>query len=541
VPAALALALAAPGRGADAAGDSPDGLRTVVVANADLAPSLEVARHYCAGRAIPAENVIAIRCSAEEEIGWPEFAATIWNPVLDALLAREWLAAGGRTGPDAAGRCHPVGAASRLHALVTVWGVPVRIRHDGRLTADPNRTNRAAVDSELALLAAGGHPIELAVPNALFRERVPGAAPEPVIVVSRLDGPDAAAACRLADSALEGERRGLWGRAYIDTGGPWALGDQWLGRAGNHLADAGFQVVRDEPSTVFAQDARFDRPAFYLGWYRRHVEGVFLRPGFAFPAGAVAMHIHSNSALPVRSRTEGWVGPLVERGAALTCGNVYEPYLARTHRPDILAGELLAGRTAGEAAWAALPAASWSAIAIGDPLYRPFPGGVRALAARAAASGDPWAAVVAAGMPGSEGGAAAVLARAWERTPHPVLALEMLIRAATETERALAAERIVLSDWALAAGEPGLLPGAAALLRSWRLEEKAALLEARLPAPPGSVRLRERGGRPDRPRGRRREARGLLNFPAWAPPRIAGAHARPHQPAVTEKEAVHAS
>jgi tetratricopeptide (TPR) repeat protein len=55
-----------------------------------------------------------------------------------------------------------------------------------------------------------------------------------------------------------------------------------------------------------------------------------------------------------------------------TLGNVYEPFLEYTHRPDILMRGLARGETLGDAAYRALPALSWQCILIGDPLYRPF-------------------------------------------------------------------------------------------------------------------------------------------------------------------------
>ena len=59
-------------------------------------------------------------------------------------------------------------------------------------------------------------------------------------------------------------------------------------------------------------------------------------------------------------------------GVTATVGNVFEPYLGFLHRPDLLLRALVRGDTFGDAAYYAEPALSWQAIAIGDPLYRPF-------------------------------------------------------------------------------------------------------------------------------------------------------------------------
>jgi hypothetical protein len=86
----------------------------------------------------------------------------------------------------------------------------------------------------------------------------------------------------------------------------------------------------------------------------------------------VALHIHSFSAPTLHADGTGWCGPLVARGVTATMGNVFEPYLAFTHRPDLLLHALAQGKNFGDAVYYALPALSWQAVAIGDPLYRPF-------------------------------------------------------------------------------------------------------------------------------------------------------------------------
>jgi hypothetical protein len=95
-------------------------------------------------------------------------------------------------------------------------------------------------------------------------------------------------------------------------------------------------------------------------------------PGYQFPPGAIALHIHSFSAGTLRSPHIGWSAPLIARGVTATVGNVFEPYLTLTHHPEMLLRALARGATLGEAAYYSLSALSWQAILIGDPLYRPF-------------------------------------------------------------------------------------------------------------------------------------------------------------------------
>ncbi len=112
--------------------------------------------------------------------------------------------------------------------------------------------------------------------------------------------------------------------------------------------------------------------ALYFGWYDWSVSGPFLNPRFKFRKGAVAMHLHSFSAEQLANAAKNWSGPLLERGAAVTIGNVYEPYLHLTHDFGILHQRLLAGDCWVEACWMAMPVTSWQAVVLGDPLYRPF-------------------------------------------------------------------------------------------------------------------------------------------------------------------------
>ncbi|MEN9974409.1 MAG: hypothetical protein RLZZ282_415, partial [Verrucomicrobiota bacterium] len=72
------------------------------------------------------------------------------------------------------------------------------------------------------------------------------------------------------------------------------------------------------------------------------------------------------------SPAKNWCAPLLEKGAAVTVGNVYEPYLHLTHDFGLLHESLLAGDCWGEACWKAMPATSWQGVVLGDPLYRPF-------------------------------------------------------------------------------------------------------------------------------------------------------------------------
>lgn len=89
----------------------------------------------------------------------------------------------------------------------------------------------------------------------------------------------------------------------------------------------GYDTSVDRAPATMPVTARIDAPVMYFGWYGGNLEGPFTLPGFRFPPGAIALHIHSYSATTVRSASSGWVGPFVARGVTAAMGNVYEPYL----------------------------------------------------------------------------------------------------------------------------------------------------------------------------------------------------------------------
>ncbi len=355
--------------------------RVVILANARSLDSVKLAEFYAEQRAVPMANIITLPLPEAESITWREFIDQVWQPLQDELHRRGWIEGTSSRLLDRLGRRRYAPTGNRIAYLVVCRGVPLRIYNDptlleerpGRkITAELNK-NEAAVDAELSLLAQGGYDITAIVPNPLFANDRPASLDaEMVVKVTRLDGPTWESARRLVTSAREAERTGLLGRYYVDLKGPHADGDQWLQSVEKQLQELGFDGDTESSGATFSGGARFDAPAFYFGWYAGNLNGPFAREGFTFPPGAVALHIHSYSAPTLHSDSSGWCGPLVARGVTATVGNVFEPYLGFTHRPNFLLRALSQGKNFGDAAYYALPALSWQAVAIGDPLYRPF-------------------------------------------------------------------------------------------------------------------------------------------------------------------------
>jgi len=355
--------------------------RTVILVNSRQPESVALGEFYAAQRGIPRANLVALPMPVAESVTWREFVDQVWQPLQDELVKRGWIEGLLSDQLDPLGRRKSAFTGHRLAYLVTCRGTPLRIHNDptaidaalaARLPAQ-FRQDQAAVDSELSLLAQSPQPTLGFLPNPLFRtKQLMDFSAELVVKVARLDGPTDADARALVTSALAAERDGLIGRFYVDLGGPHALGDRWLEATRSELSELGYFGDTDRKPTTFDLADRFDAPVLYFGWYAGSVNGPFLRPDFRFAPGAIALHIHSFSATTTRSASEAWVGPFVARGVAATFGNVFEPYLEFTLRPDLLLEQLAAGATLGDAAYYATPVLSWQGVIIGDPLYRPF-------------------------------------------------------------------------------------------------------------------------------------------------------------------------
>lgn len=382
--------------------------RVLVIANSLDPGSLEVAKYYMRARKIPPENLIELPMSREETISWQEYSEQIQMPLAKLLTSRglidgtvvdsRVLVDGDVIEPrDEYGR-QRIGFSSRMRTdngiaceqisyVVLCRGVPLRIDEFGSESGKKNalapggkvtksavlEATCASVDSELAVLPMGAVPVKGPMKNPLFKEYLddPQLSRCYVLRVARLDGPTVADAKSLVDSAIQGERDGLLGRAYIDIGGPYRLGDNWLEKCAVKTRALGFDTSVERSRALMDATTRYDAPALYFGWYSSAVGGFFRDPNFRFPAGAVALHIYSFSAATMRSKT-AWTPGFVARGAAATVGNVYEPTLGLTHFPHLFLEALANGETAGAAAMYSMPALSWQGVFVGDPLYRPF-------------------------------------------------------------------------------------------------------------------------------------------------------------------------
>lgn len=348
---------------------------TIVIYNKNFPGSDTVAKDYITRRSIPSGNLVALDCPLDEEVDRVDYRETIELPLRRLFDKNEWWTV------TEIGDQRRV-SDNQIHVLVLIHGMPLKIRPEKAAVteADKMQSDGASVDSELALLGYFNDSLSGWHSNPYFRKEVAfGDAELPeLLLVGRVDGPNVASCRRMINDASEVERTGLWGRAYVDLAQKiepgHKLGEDWLHTIITQCDRDGIPVVVDANPAAFPAYYPMDQAALYFGWYERTANGPFANPEFQLKKGAVACHIHSYSALTVRSRSAEWVGPLVDKGAAGVLGNVYEPFLQGSTHLDLFFKRLLEGYTLTEAAYMATPYLSWMSVVVGDPLYRPFDG-----------------------------------------------------------------------------------------------------------------------------------------------------------------------
>jgi uncharacterized protein (TIGR03790 family) len=365
----------------------------VVIYNSNLKESKGLAEYYAKCRQVPADRVWGFDLPNSETMTRKEFRDRLERPLLKKLEKAKLMTF--RPDPKASskngGATEPMRPAEAVVRYATLcYGVPLRIAPDPKLEEEGAemmrselRRNEAAVDSELALLPLHNSSFPLFGPfpnrtygttNAALLNPTNG-----LLMVARLDGPSVEIARNLIAKSIQAETDGLWGRAYFDarglTNGPAKTGDDWIRGAAELTRHLGFEAILDDKEERFPVSFPMSQIAFYAGWYEYdgQVSGPFTRSHVEFMPGAFAYHLHSFSGQTIRSPTQNWVGPFLDKGATATMGCVYEPYLEFTPNIAVFFHRLIhLGFSFGEAAYACQPYLSWQTTVVGDPLYRPF-------------------------------------------------------------------------------------------------------------------------------------------------------------------------
>ncbi len=350
--------------------------QVLVIYNKADPDSKKLAEFYQKARKIPADQILGLTLTNQQDISRKEYETTLQKPLRDHFNKQDWW----KRSKDKSGIMVPT--KNKILAIVLMKGVPLRIKAEPadavqtKLPAQQQmiNTDQASVDSELTLFGVDIPSNKSAIPNAFYdsqhsltKVKIPH-----LVLVNRIDAPTYQICERMITDAIETEKHGLWGRAYIDIGNKFPQGDGWLESIISQNLKLGIPTLTDRFNETLPDNYPMKDASIYYGWYEHHVNGPFLNPSFKFRPGAIAFHIHSFSAEQLTNSNLNWSAALLARGAAATVGNVYEPFLHNSHHLDILHDRLVRGWTFAEATAAAIPVHSWQGIALGDPLYRPF-------------------------------------------------------------------------------------------------------------------------------------------------------------------------
>lgn len=359
----------------------------VVVYNKRVPESRGVAEHYAKVRQVPAAQVIGLDLPATETLTRAQFREQLQAPLYKLLVDKK-LFVPNPVKPKATGPVPAPLLEAKIRYAVLCYGVPLKISADPtlveagaeKLQAELRR-NEAAVDNELALLPVFARKMPVSGPlgNSFYGATNNGAMhpTNGLLMVARLDGPNASIARGLVDKAMQAETNGLWGRAYFDarglTNGNYKVGDDWMRTGAQITQRQGYETFLDDTQWTLPTAFPLSHVAIYAGWYDNNVSGPFTLPAVEFMPGAFAYHLHSFNAATLRTTNTHWTGPLLAKGATITFGSVEEPYLSGTPDVAVFLHRLFFMRYSfGEAAYAAQSALSWQTTVIGDPLYRPF-------------------------------------------------------------------------------------------------------------------------------------------------------------------------
>lgn len=384
----------------------------LIIANSEVPASVRIARHYCQKRNVPLEHILAFPLgnSLDDTISREDYKNKLATPIRGKLYSPEFT--------------------GKIRCLLTTYGVPFKVGPRGVLKDREQRLNQltkqleqekkkitlleqstspdnqkklaaqkkksetiitrlqsaidyitgketnASVDSELSMVLFGEYELYRWQPNKL-KYKMPYWDFKS-LMVSRLDGPDEKIARDLVDRALIGEKNGLSGSVYIDSGYSNLKGNKnlyteydqsLLNLAAMMKTKTKMPVVEERTVELFTQD-QCPRTAVYCGWYsvKKYVDA------FSFVNGAIGFHIASFEAVDLRNpNSTQWCPAMLKDGITATLGSVTEPYLHSFPKPDAFFSELLEGSCLVEAYYRTKPFNSWQLLIIGDPLYRPFP------------------------------------------------------------------------------------------------------------------------------------------------------------------------
>jgi len=326
------------------------GANVLVVYNDAVPGSLRIAERYAERRQVPAEQRLGVTTVTTDEITRPDFERQIQAPIANWLNHHQ--------------------AHDRILYIVLIKGMPLRIAG----TIGRSGT-MASVDSELTLLyrrmtGAFVPPAgSLENPYFLASGTVEGAArfshaTADIYLVTRLDGFTVEDVLGLIDRASAPVKEG---RILLDQrAGLSDVPNGWLAAAAKALEAAGFA----DRVTFNSTSRAIDHEGAVLGYYSWGSNDPALtarRPDLTFVPGAIAGMFLSSDARTFIEPPASWkpggfqgsavffagspqslTGDMIRAGVTGVSGQVAEPYLDSSVRPDILFPAYLSGLNLAE-------------------------------------------------------------------------------------------------------------------------------------------------------------------------------------------------
>lgn len=380
----------------------------LVIANSDIAESVEIAQYYCAKRYVPTANILALALgkTLDDTITRSNYNKQLAEPIRKKLHSLEF--------------------AGKIRCLLTTYGVPIKVQQRQSLKDRQNELKQskkllqqekgkiellkqygstdtaksikkhkytltqlqtkidyitgketdASVDSELSMVLFDDYELFRWQPNKLMY-MMPYQDCQS-LMVCRIDGPGPAIVRGLIDKAIKAEETTLKGIAYVDSRGiaddkkvySYGYFDQSLRDLANFVNSSTEMTVKHEQTAKLFTVDECPFTAIYCGWYslRTYVDA------FDFVDGAIGYHIASWEAVDLRDpNSTQWCPAMLADGITATLGAVAEPYLHTFPEPKAFFRELFNGRCLVEAYYNTKPFNSWRLLLIGDPLYKPFP------------------------------------------------------------------------------------------------------------------------------------------------------------------------
>jgi uncharacterized protein (TIGR03790 family) len=380
----------------------------VVLANKNASGSIEVAKYYMKERSIPESHLITLWITDKEWCSREDFQQKVVLPVRRLLNENDVF--------------------KKVRCLVTTYGLPLKIsppemtqdqkdlvkslkekryamgkdlekipkeeaekrksiqnelkRMSDRVMAISKKDHRSSFDSELSLVLEENYPLKGWVKNPFFlgfKGHNINISKNKVLMVSRLDGPDAKTVKRIINDSIAVEKTGLKGTAYFDARwkdpgeknvSGYASYDRSIHLAARGVADKSkLKVIVDDKQALF-QPGDCPDAALYCGWYSHHK----YIDAFKWVPGAVGYHIASSECSTLKNeKSQVWCKKMIDNGVAATIGPVGEPYLQSFPVPEIFFDLLVKGTLSlVECYTLSLPYLSWQMVLVGDPLYTPF-------------------------------------------------------------------------------------------------------------------------------------------------------------------------